>query len=68
MAKDREMLLKFIHFFCLQQPTAMGKAIQKKFEFFLKRKRDDISESEDVVPLTNDTLSLLDVEQQQQPH
>jgi hypothetical protein len=64
MAIDREMLLKFLQFFCLQQPTAMGKAIQRKIEFVLKRKRDDISENEDVVPPTNDTLSLLEVEQQ----
>jgi hypothetical protein len=43
----------------------MGKAIQRKNEFVLKRKGDNISESEDVVPPTNDTLSLLEVEQQQ---
>jgi hypothetical protein len=64
MAIDREMLLKFLQFFCLQQLTAMGKAIQRKIEFFFKRKRDDISENEDVVPPTNDTLSLLEVEHQ----
>jgi hypothetical protein len=39
MAKGREMLLKFLHFFCLQQPTAK-----------------------------NNTLSLLEVEQQQHNH
>jgi hypothetical protein len=34
----------------------------------LKRKRDDITEIEDVVPLTNDSLPLLEMEYQQQNH
>jgi hypothetical protein len=51
----------------LQQPTVLGKAIQRKIDLVLKRKRDNINESEDLVPPTNDTLSLLEV-QSTEPH